>query len=204
MSYYRIQTEESPDWKGAAVDTSIFDEDVDQLRKEAAPQTSTLSEKEASTLWGSLFRRRDEQRDEVKRAQSVVSFDETPWEYNRQGKMKWYMHPHKEAGSHLMMIYLQEIPPGSRSGKVLQQGGRAFFIWQGKGYSIVNGKRYDWEKEDLLLLPIRVQGNTFQHFNTDPANPALILAVAPNVTEILGVDQGLGLEQLENCPGYPW
>ena len=157
-------------------------------------------------LWDNLFDKRDKQREEMKTARAVVSFDDLPWEINRQGKMRWYLHPAiRDTAHHESIIYVQEIPPGSRSGKIQHQGGTAFYVWKGRGYSIINGKRYDWEEEDVILLPVSVdwaKGITYQHFNSDPNNPAFLVAAAPNVYDALGVDLGVGLEQLEDCPEY--
>ena len=203
MSWYRIQTAERSGWTGESrIGNSVLDAEVARVRETEVKGTAR-SDREDETLWGWLFKRRDEQREEVRSAINVVSFDQTPWEWNRLGKLKWYMHPAKKpSGSHDMLIYAQEIPSGSRSGKVQQQGGRAFFVWKGRGYSVINGVRYDWEQDDLLALPISVEGCTYQHFNLDPDNPARLIGVAPNLIETLGVDQGLGFEQLENCPEW--
>ena len=38
---------------------------------------------------------------------------------------------------------------------------------EGKGYSIVDGERWDWEKGDLVLLPMKPGGVEHQHFNLD-------------------------------------
>ncbi len=155
-------------------------------------------------LWEDLFRLRDQQREQLKTAKCVVKFKEIPWEWNRQGKMKWYLHPSiKDSAHRELIVYVQEIPPGSRSGKIQHQGGNAFYIWKGRGYSIISDKRFDWEGEDLLVLPIdKDKGVTYQHFNSDPSNPALLIYAAPNVVDSLGVDLGIGLEQLENCPEW--
>ena len=155
-------------------------------------------------LWQDLFRLRDQQREQLKHIRSVVKFKEIPWELNSQGKMKWYLHPSiKDTAHHALIVYVQEISPGSRSGKIKHQGGTVFYLWKGKGYSIINEKRYDWEGEDLLILPIdKDKGVTYQHFNSDPSNPALLIYAAPNVVDSLGVDVGIGLEQLENCPEW--
>ena len=154
--------------------------------------------------WDELFRMRDEHREQVKNARGSIKFKELEWEVNRQGKMKWYLHPaKKDTGHRAIMMYVQEIPPGSRSGKVKHQGGSAFFIWKGRGYSIINGKKYEWEADDALLLPIDIfNGATYQHFNSDPGNPALLIYAQANTTDSLGVDLGVGFEQLENCPEY--
>jgi gentisate 1,2-dioxygenase len=154
--------------------------------------------------WDQLFEIRDDQREQLRTARPVLKFKETAWEINRQGKMKWYLHPTiRDTAHRAVTAYIQEIPPGSRSGKVRHQGGWGFYIWKGAGYSLISDKRYDWEEEDVVLLPIdAIKGVTFQHFNTSPDNPVLLLAFLPNTVDSLGIDMGIGLEQVEDCPEY--
>jgi gentisate 1,2-dioxygenase len=154
-------------------------------------------------LLDELLKRRDEEREQLKNARPVVKFKDTAWELNRYGKVKWYMHPSiKDTAIRTMLVYVLEIPPGSRSGKIQHQGGIGFFIWAGRGYTIINGKRYDWEQDDILAVPVVPEGVTYQHFNADPANPARLLSASPDVMGPLGVDMGAGLEILEDCPEY--
>lgn len=155
-------------------------------------------------MWDGLEKLRDSQRKQWEKAPPVIRFGEVPWELNKYGKLKWYIHPLiKQTGDRSMMIYILEIPPGSRSGKIKHQGGKAFYIWKGKGYTIINDEKCEWEEEDVLLLPIVPEvGITYQHFNTDLENPALLVGAQPNVFSMVGVDLGVGLEVLETCPEY--
>ena len=98
---------------------------------------------------------------------------------------------------------LQEIPAGSHTGKQKIQGGVVHYVIKGKGYTIMDGVRHDWEAEDLINLPINPEGVTYQHFNLDPEEPALLLSVHNNFDESLGVDMGAGLEQIEDAPDAP-
>jgi len=151
-----------------------------------------------------LIKMRDEQRAHVKLGRPVIRFKDIPWEINQQGKMKWYLHPNiKDVVHRAIVIYVQEIPPGSRSGKIQHQGGWFTYIWEGKGYTILNGKRHEWEAEDMVFFPVDSENPTvFQHFNTDPEKPALLIAGIPNLYEPLGVDLGTGFEILEECPEW--
>lgn len=45
-------------------------------------------------------------------------------------------------------------------------------VLEGKGYTVVDGIRYDWEKDDLILLPVKPNGCEHQHFNADPSGKA--------------------------------
>lgn len=156
------------------------------------------------TLWDKMEELRDLQRKQWEKAPSVISFDEVPWELNKYGRLKWYIHPLiKRTGDRSMIIYILEIPPGSRSGKIKHQGGKAFYIWKGRGYTMINGEKNEWEEEDVLLLPVLAEeGVVYQHFNMDSETPALLVGVQPNVFAMVGVDMGIGLEVLEPCPEY--
>ena len=58
------------------------------------------------------------------------------------------------------------------SGKHRHQGGLLIYVLEGKGYSIVNGERKDWQKGDLVLLPMVPGGVEHQHFNVEPEKGA--------------------------------
>ena len=148
-----------------------------------------------------LFQIRDEQRKKKAVARKIVHFDDLPWEKNRQGLQKWYMHPDMEENSlNSLLIYIQEIPPAGRTGKQLSQGGQVGVVWEGRGYTLVDGVRHDWEKHDVLNFPIRTKGIVVQHVNLDTKAPARVLFCEPNVIEPLGMDRGCGFEQVEDAP----
>lgn len=148
-----------------------------------------------------LFEIRDQQRTVRRKGRVVASGDEILWEHNRQGKQKWYMHPDMtENCLNSLMFYVQELPPGGRSGKQKCQGGHVGVVWEGAGYTTVDGVRHDWEKHDVLNFPVRTAGIVLQHFNSDASKPALLAFVEVNTTDALGVDRGCGFEQLEDAP----
>ncbi len=39
------------------------------------------------------------------------------------------------------------------------------FIIEGRGYSTMNGVRYDWEEGDMIIMPLLREGVEHQHFN---------------------------------------
>lgn len=148
-----------------------------------------------------LFEIRDRQREQKKNGRALVKFKELEWEHNRQGKQKWYMHPDMVENSLNSMLFLvQEIPPGGRTGKQKSQGGQVGVVWEGRGYTLVDGVRHDWEKHDVLNFPVRTSGIVVQHFNSDPKEPARLVLCEPNIIEPLGMDRGCGFEQIEDAP----
>lgn len=155
----------------------------------------------SETLFDRLIQLRDEQRDRKKKGRVIVGFKDLPWEQNSHGKMKWYMHPDiKENALNQFLFWVQEIPPGGRTGKQKTQGGQVGIVWRGKGYTLIDGVRFDWEKDDVLNLPVRTNGIVVQHVNTDSSEPARIAFVEPNLVFALGIDRGSGFEQLEDAP----
>ena len=82
-------------------------------------------------------------------------------------------------------IYMQIIPPGSRSGKHRQLAEECLYVLEGRGYDLHvdcdveitdtyhwkpqdEERRFEWEAGDMIYVP----PNTIsQHFNADPAAP---------------------------------
>jgi gentisate 1,2-dioxygenase len=156
-----------------------------------------------TNFWDRLIQMRDRQRDERRDGLQVVKEGELPLEVNRQGLMRWYLHPdiHDTVLSTLV-FFQQEIPPGSRSGRLQFQGGQVIMILEGRGYTTVDGVRHAWEAGDVLNLPLRPDGIIVQHFNTDLEKPAKFVASEPNLFECVSVDRGSGFEQIEDAPEY--
>lgn len=150
-----------------------------------------------------LFQVRDEWRQRMANAITVVRGRKLSWEFNRQGKMKWYLHPAlTDRAIRSLVIFMQEIPPLSRTGQQRHQGGLVHYILEGRGHTILNGEKHEWEAGDFVVLPTLPDGVEYQHFNTDPDKPVLFIAAQANLFDALGVDMGSGFEQLEDAPEY--
>jgi gentisate 1,2-dioxygenase len=157
----------------------------------------------SQTLYDSLMQMRDAQR-KLRRSESCIrAGDRLQWEVNPHGIMRWYLHPLLlYTALNNFSAYLQCIPPASRSGLQKHPGDKVFFSLGGKGHTLVDGVRYDWGAEDLLILPIRPDGVTYQHFNDDPGAPAFLFACEPNLTFLFDLDRGSGFEELEDAPEF--
>ena len=154
-------------------------------------------------LWNELLALRDTQREQRKTAVQVVRLSELPVENNQQGLMRWYLHPSiTDTILSTLSIYRQDIPPGSRSGRLKFQGGQILFIVEGRGHTILDGVKHAWEAGDVVNLPCKRDGIVVQHFNADPAEPAAFLAVEPNLFAATSVDRGCGFHQLEQSPDH--
>jgi hypothetical protein len=163
-------------------------------------RSARLAEK---NYWGELLALRDRQRAERKGGMQVLKRNDLPLEANRQGLMRWYMHPEiKDTVLSTYLCFEQEIPPASRSGRVKFQGGQVIYVIAGRGYTLLDGVKHPWAAGDLINLPLRRGGIVVQHFNEDPETPARFLAVEPNLYACTSVDRGSGFEQLEDAPEF--
>ncbi|MDP2660437.1 MAG: cupin domain-containing protein [Dehalococcoidia bacterium] len=128
----------------------------------------------------------------------VIRGKEIPWEQGRQARVKWYMHPlKKDLSVQGWLLFHQDIR--THSGRHRHQGGLAIYVIEGKGWTTVDGVRYDWEEGDLILLPIKARGVEHQHFNAMPGSPCkwMALIYTPFI-EAMSSE----LEQKEPSPDY--
>ncbi len=156
-----------------------------------------------TNFWDQLIKLRDLQRERRKSAIQVVKGSELPLENNAQGLMRWYLHPDiTDTILTTLMFFVQEIPPGSRSGRLKFQGGQVMFILEGKGHTLIDGVKYAWEARDVVSLPLKRDGIVVEHVNDDAEKPARFIAAEPNWFACTGVDRGSGFEQLSPSPDY--
>ena len=129
----------------------------------------------------------------------VIDCTKQQWFQARQGKLLYYLCPnnHPETPLQHWRVFIHEIK--TRSGKHRHQGGLVIYVLEGRGYSIVDGVRMDWEKGDLVLLPMKPEGVVHQHFNLDPQKPAVWAAlINMPIHEYLASD----FQQVENSPDF--
>jgi gentisate 1,2-dioxygenase len=147
-----------------------------------------------------LYRLRDRQRQHQRQGAWLIKGRDLQWENNRQGKMKWFLHPAIDnTAIRSMIVFEQEIPPGGKTGAQKTPGGAVLYILEGKGYTLLDGERHDWQAEDLVNIPIRAQGVVVQHVNLDPRHRVRFVSADLNLVDMLGVDRGAELEQVENA-----
>jgi hypothetical protein len=130
----------------------------------------------------------------------VVSLSDREWHHARQGKLLYYLCPvsHKESPLNQWRVFVHEIK--TVSGKHRHQGGLLIYVLEGKGYSLVDGERWDWAKGDLVLLPMKPGGVEHQHFNLEPDKGAAKWVAFINlpIHEHVASD----LRQVENSPDF--
>lgn len=129
----------------------------------------------------------------------VIKPSHREWQMTRQGRIMYYMMTgiYNNVPLQDWRVFVHDIK--THSGKHRHQGGLVIYVLQGKGYSIIDGERKDWEKGDLLLLPIRPGGVEHQHFNSEPGKGCMWVAfLHEHVMENLA----LLIEQMDESPQY--
>ena len=128
----------------------------------------------------------------------VCKLDDCPQMLTRQGRLRYYLgHTIKDTPLQDWIVFTHEIR--TVSGKHRHQGGLIIYVIEGKGYSVVDGERCDWEKGDLVLLPMRPPGVEHQHFNSNPGKPALWMAFIHSPTRDYVASE---MTQTEVSPEY--
>ncbi|MGH2383439.1 MAG: cupin domain-containing protein [Candidatus Limnocylindria bacterium] len=102
----------------------------------------------------------------------VVTTEDRRWEVGPMGRMYRYIYDglYDDTALTNWWVFKQDIKV--HSGSHRHQGGLIIYVLEGKGYSIVEGVRHDWEAGDLLLLPITPGGVEHQHFNSETGQNA--------------------------------
>jgi hypothetical protein len=140
-------------------------------------------------------------RERQRNGRVVVRDQDRPWDMHRQANSKRFLSPLEPELQDTITqdweVFVNSF--SERSGKHRHQGGVVIFVLEGKGYTIVDGERHDWEAGDLLLLPMKPGGVEHQHFCSDPSNPVKWIAFLYWPFIYFG---GMELTQLESSPQY--
>lgn len=129
----------------------------------------------------------------------VIKGSERPWVQTRQGRLKHFLHAtiNDTADARWRNFFIHDVR--THSGKHRHQGGLALYVIEGRGWTVVDGVRHDWEEGDLVLLPVQPGGVEHQHFNAEPGQPCKWLGIIYN-----GFWDALGnmKEQKEESPDW--
>lgn len=128
----------------------------------------------------------------------VVRSKDRPWQQNRQGLVKFLLHKVLDDTSvGTWRVFVHDIR--NHSGIHRHQGGLCLYVIEGKGWTVVDGERQNWEEGDLILLPIKPRGVEHQHFNAEPGKPCKWLALLYSpFKDILGSE----MEQKQASPDW--
>lgn len=119
---------------------------------------------------------------------------EVPVVDSRQGTSQFYVMPQFEELALSQWVIFVRDHTGVPSGRHTHQGGIAIFGIEGDGFSVVNGRRFDWSAEDAVLLPIVPGGLDHQHFRARDDRPSKFMGI---IYEPLVVALGAEMVQLE-------
>ncbi len=119
---------------------------------------------------------------------------EVPVVDSRQGTSQFYVMPQFEELALTQWVIFVRDHTGVPSGRHTHQGGIAIFGVEGDGFSVVNGRRFDWSAEDAVLLPIVPGGLDHQHFRARDDRPSKFMGI---IYEPLVVGLGAEMVQLE-------
>lgn len=140
--------------------------------------------------------------------------EDMPWELSPHGLFKHMVNESLGTRAETIDIYMQVIPPGSRSGKHRHFAEEAFYVAEGSGYDLhwdcvvdsdeqgwhwivpAEPKRFDWKAGDVVYIP---PATIHQHVNAASDRPARIISATNRVYKWSGLNN---LEQLENAPEY--
>src|SRR3984957_19045045 len=140
-------------------------------------ERTRVREKEAPSLsqYEMSIKRGRENAERNRTGRIVCKFAECPQLLTRQGRLRTYLGlTVQDTPLQDWTVFTHEVR--TVSGKHRHQGGLIIYVIDGAGYSVVDGERVDWEKGDLLLLPLKPGGVEHQHFNVSPDKPALWMA----------------------------
>lgn len=148
----------------------------------------------------------------------VIEPEEMPWEDSPQGRIKHVINEEMSEGLDVPArgtdIYIQEIPPGSRSGKHRHMSEELVYIIEGEGYdyhwdptAVIKDEyeweypeepqKFEWEPDDVVYIPTNT---VHQHFNNSEKTVRLLCCQARVYSQL-----GFGfedLEQFETAPEY--
>jgi gentisate 1,2-dioxygenase len=82
------------------------------------------------------------------------------------------INPQSTSIAQAIETHIDVLAPGSHGQKHGHMNSAVFYILEGKGYDVHDGKRYDWEAGDACIVE---NGCVHQHINCDPHHEARIV-----------------------------
>lgn len=117
-----------------------------------------------------------EAREKARTGKIVIKAKEQNWHQSRMGYTKHFLRWQEPGDAALddWTCFIHHIKV--HSGKHRHQGGIMLYVLEGEGYTTMDGKRMDWEKGDLIVIPVKPDGVEHQHFNRVPGKDAKWMA----------------------------
>lgn len=115
----------------------------------------------------------EQERERIKKAPRVIKAGQRPWDAGPGHWNKDMVVP-ATSPTQTIFIHVEDFAPGARSQKHGHQNEAMFYILEGKGHEVHDGKRYDWEAGDVVIVN---NDCVHQHFNDDPQRPARAVVI---------------------------
>lgn len=125
----------------------------------------------------------DEEQEERRKAKIYLNEEDLEWVRTKQDWRAALLCAREIGFITSGVAMLSEIPRGWHTGKH-SHGEEAIYIVQGKGFSVVDGLRYDWETGSCLFMPYR---SVHQHFNLGEETVRYFSAMALPLERFAGV-----------------
>ncbi len=125
----------------------------------------------------------DEEQEERRNGKNHINEEELEWVRTKQDWRAALLCARENGFVTSGVTMIAEIPPRWHSGKH-SHGEEAIYIVQGKGCSVVDGLRYDWETGSCLFMPF---GSVHQHFNSGKDAVRYISAMALPLERLVGM-----------------
>ena len=134
----------------------------------------------------------------------VLKPDDMPWEDSPQGRLKHILNEKMceefDIPVRATDIYMQVIPPGSKSGRHRHISEELVFVLEGQGHDVhadpvaviedeytwefpEKSLQFDWIEEDLIYVP---PNTLHQHFNRSDDEPARLLCCQSRIYTQIG------------------
>lgn len=81
-----------------------------------------------------------------------------------------------ELGMNSLTVFFEEYPPGAVSQAHAHQNGALFYVLDGEGYEIHDGRRFEWKAGDAVIIP---NGCVHRHVNASAGAKARVLVINP-------------------------
>lgn len=143
------------------------------------------------------LQRQEQWAEDRKKGRLIIKKDEMKFELTKTGLSAYMIDAFQGFPTKSLNMFMGEINPGSHTGCHRHNCEAVIYILKGKGYSVVNEQRIDWEEGDALLIPVLAW---HQHFNADSTKPARYLATS-NFPQLENMGMAI-MEQKEESPLY--
>ncbi len=140
---------------------------------EGAPSGSVASPTVAGSFYERELARAGQARGEQAAARKITRYGDVTFRVSPRGTRASLLIDRSLAfrTSGLSMAMFQ-IPPGKAQARHRHPGEAILYIVRGRGYSVIDERRYEWEAGDAVLVHHYCW---HQHFNADPGRPAIVI-----------------------------